>query len=257
MDFYDYSLTAIFITGLAIIIGASEIGRRFGVRAAGKGGSNVATLTGAILGLLALMIGFTFSMTLSRFEARRDAILTEANAIGTAALRARLLPEPQRGQALKLYGEYVKIRLDVTSSPATRADLKLAVDRSNALQETMWLQAKAVVAKDPGMVPGGIYIQALNDMIDAQGKRLAAVRNQMPHDILLVLFGIAAVASAFAGYTSGIEARRSRWPIYITGLLISSIILLILDLDRPNAGFIRISQQPMIDTADSIKSFSD
>jgi hypothetical protein len=92
-------------------------------------------------------------------------------------------------------------------------------------------------------------------MIDAQGKRLSAVRNRMPADVLLALFGI--VASAFAGYTSGIEARRSRWPVYITGLLISAVILLILDLDRPNSGFIKVSQQPMIDTAANIAGFSD
>src|SRR3954470_8437915 len=86
----------------------------------------------AALGLLALMIGFTFAMALSRFEARRDAVLKEANAIGTTALRARLLPEPHRAQTIRLLKEYVQIRLDVISRGQSLVEIKGAVDRSNA-----------------------------------------------------------------------------------------------------------------------------
>ena len=81
-------------------LGPAKSSRLLGVRATGRGGDNVSTLEGAILGLLALMIGFTFAMALSRFEARRDAVLNEANAIGTTALRARLLPAPHGAEAL-------------------------------------------------------------------------------------------------------------------------------------------------------------
>src|SRR5579859_1509169 len=91
----NYPLLEIFLVSLVVILGSSEIGRRLGLRASIKGGDNIATLEGAILGLLALMISFTFAMALSRFEARRDAVLAEANAIGTTALRAHLLAEPE------------------------------------------------------------------------------------------------------------------------------------------------------------------
>ena len=83
LDLYNYSLPTIFLAGLALIVAASEIGRLLGVRVGKQGGDNVSTLEAAVLGLLALMIGFTFAMALSRFEARRDAVLNEANAIGT------------------------------------------------------------------------------------------------------------------------------------------------------------------------------
>ena len=95
----DYPLLVIFAVSLVVILGASEIGRWLGARSARHGQDSVATLEGAILGLLALMIGFTFAMALSRFEARRDALLNEANAIGTTALRARLLPAPHNTEA--------------------------------------------------------------------------------------------------------------------------------------------------------------
>jgi hypothetical protein len=257
MELYDYSLPTVFLVGLAVVLAASEIGHRFGVRAAARGGDDVSTLESAVLGLLALMIGFTFAMALARFEARRDAVLNEANAIGTTALRARLLPEPHRTESLKLLREYVKIRLDVTDDQVSRKEQVAAIDRSNVLQEALWQQAKAMAAKDSGMVPTGLFIQTLNEMIDNHGKRLAALRNRVPNIVLLSLFGIAAVAGGFTGYATGLDARRARLPVYLIGLLVSVVILLILDLDRPSSGFIKVSQQPMVDTAASIAAFPD
>jgi hypothetical protein len=257
IDLYHYSLLSIFLVGLAVVLIAGEIGWQLGMRAEGRGGENMATLEGAVLGLLALIIGFTFAMALARFEARRDAVVNEANAIGTTALRARLLPEPQRAEALKLLREYVQIRLDIVKSELSLAEHATVIDRSNALQELLWQHAKAVAAKDNAVVPTGLFIEALNQMIDSQGKRLAALRNRIPNSVQLSLFAIAAVASAFAGYASALETRRTRLPVYLLGLVVCAVLVLILDLDRPTAGFIKVSQQPMIDTAASIAGFSD
>jgi hypothetical protein len=257
IDLYHYSLLSVFLVGLAVVLIAGEIGWQLGMRAEGRGGENMATLEGAVLGLLALIIGFTFAMALARFEARRDAVVNEANAIGTTALRARLLPEPQRAEALKLLREYVQIRLDIVTSELSLAEHATVVDRSNALQELLWQHAKAVAAKDNAVVPTGLFIEALNQMIDSQGKRLAALRNRIPNSVQLSLFAIAAVASAFAGYASALETRRTRLPVYLLGLVVCAVLVLILDLDRPTAGFIKVSQQPMIDTAASINAFSD
>jgi len=256
-DLYNYSLLLIFAVGLLVILGLSEIGWQLGLRAEGKGGSNLATLESAMLGLLALMIAFTFSMALSRFEARRDAVLNEANAIGTTALRARLLPEPHRADTLKLLTEYVQIRLDIVRAGTSLAERMAVVDRSNALQEALWQQAKAMASKDKGLIPTGLFIESLNLMIDNQGKRLAALRSRVPNIVLLALFAISAVAGAFAGYASALDAKRTRLPVYVMGVLISAVIFLILDLDRPSSGFITNNQQPMIDTAATIASFRD
>jgi hypothetical protein len=252
-----YPLLLIFLVSSIVILAASEIGRRLGARVGGKGGDHIATLESAILALLALMVGFTFAMALSRFEGRRDAVLNEANAIGTTALRARLLPAPHNTQALKLLREYVQGRLDITQRVPSAAQLDAAIARSNALQEALWQQAQGAAVKDAGMVPTGLFIQTLNEMIDNQEKHLTAVRNRVPNIVLIALYGIATVASAFTGYASGLEARRSRLPVYITGMLVSTVILLIQDLDRPNSGFITVSQQPMVDTAASIAAYAD
>jgi hypothetical protein len=254
---YNYSLLTIFLTSLAVVWAVTELGWQLAVRGDGRGGANIPTLEAATLGLLALMIGFTFAMALSRFDARRDAVLKEANAIGTTALRARLLPEPHRAETVKLLREYVQIRLDVISTGTSLVELANAVDRSNALQEKLWQQATAMAAKDKGLVPTGLFIQTLNEMIDNQEVRLTALRNRVPNIVPLVLYAIAAIAAGFAGYASALEARRTRLPAYIMGLLIICVIYVILDLDRPSSGFITNNQQAMIDTAASIRSIAD
>lgn len=251
----DYHLLPIFLVSLIVILGATEIGRWLGTRAGDRGGEQVRTLEGAVLGLLALMIAFTFAMALSRYEARRDAVLSEANAIGTAALRARLLPEPHNTETLKLLRDYVKLRLDMTQRVLTPAEFDTAVARSSQIQEGLWQQAVAVAAKNQELVPTGLFIDALNRLIDDQEKRLTAFRNRVPNIVLLALYGVAVIAGAFSGYAGGLGTRSSRLPTFVMITLICAVILLIQDLDRPSMGFITTSQQPMIDTAAAIAAY--
>ena len=156
VDLNDYPLLIVFAVGLGVVLTLSEIGWQLGVRGEGQGSSNLTTLESAMLGLLALMIAFTFSMALSRCDLRRDALLNEANAIGTAALRARLLPEPHRTETLKLLQEYLQIRLDIARSGTSLVERVTAVARSNALQESLWQQARTMAAKDKGLIPTGL-----------------------------------------------------------------------------------------------------
>jgi uncharacterized membrane protein YidH (DUF202 family) len=251
----DYPLLPIFLISLAVVLAATEFGRTLARRAGGRSGDQVLTLESAVLGLLALMIAFTFAMALSRFEGRRDAVLSEANAIGTTALRARLLPAPHNTETLKLLREYVRVRLEITSRIPSPAEFDAVVTRSNEIQEALWQQAMAMAVKDNEVVPTGLFIQALNAMIDDQSGRLAALRNRVPNVVLLALYGVATVAGAFAGYAGGVDARSSRLPVYVMIFLVCAVILLIQDLDRPSAGFFTTSQQPMIDTADAIAAY--
>ena len=257
MDFADYPLLLIFVVSIAAILVACEAGFRFGLSSGEGGKENTAALQASVLGLLALMIGFTFAMALTRFEGRRDAVLYEANSIGTTALRARLLPSPHNIECLKLLRDYVQVRLDITGRIPSTAEMRAAIGRSNAIQEALWQQVKAVAAKDNALVPTGLFIQTLNEMIDNQEKRIIAVLNRVPNIVLIALYGIAMIASAFSGYSSGQAGQRSRIPVYTLGVLVAAVILLIQDLDRPNAGFIKVSQQPMLDTAASIASYTN
>lgn len=254
-DIDNHSLLVIFLVSLVLILGAGEAGHWLGVRAARRGAAAVSTLEGAILGLLALMIGFTFSMALSRFEARRDGVVTEAAAIGTTALRARLLPAPHDRDSVKLLREYVQIRLDLAQGPVGRAEFERAIARSNLLQEAIWQQAQAVAAKDNAMVPTGLFIQSLNEMIDNQEKRLSAMTNRLPLVVIAALYAMCIMGVGFAGYGSGVESKRTRVPVLITGILVATMVLLIQDIDRPGSGFIRVSQQPLVNAAATIDAF--
>ena len=122
-------------------------------------------------------------------------------------------------------------------------------------QEQLWRQVQSVAAKDAAMVPTGLYIQALNEMFDAQQSRLTALRNRVPDIVLWALYGIAVVGIGYAGYASGIERRRWRLPVYTMSVLAASVILLIQDLDRPTSGFISVDQQPMVDTAKAVAGY--
>jgi hypothetical protein len=129
----DYHLLPIFLISLVVLLSATEFGRWLGTRVSDQGAEEVLTLRGAVLGLLALMIAFTFAMALSRFEGRRDAVLNEANTIGTTALRARLFPEPHSTETLKLLREYVQVRLDITQHVPTPEEFSAAVSRSSEI----------------------------------------------------------------------------------------------------------------------------
>ncbi|QQS14441.1 MAG: hypothetical protein IPK81_09925 [Rhodospirillales bacterium] len=257
IDFQAAPLWMIFALSVVLVGGANEAGRYVRRRFQVDGDDNTATLEGSVLGMLGLMIGFSFAISVSNFDARRDALLDEANAIGTTGLRARLLPAPHNREVLDLLREYTKLRVDVAASTRSMAALDKLIDRSNTIHEALWQQAKAVAAKDPGMVPTGLFIQSLNDMIDSHLKRLTAARVRLPGMVLFTLYGIAAVAAGLVGYTTGLTARRAILPTYVVSAVAVAVILLVADLDRPDAGFTRVDQQPMIETAKGLAGYKD
>lgn len=253
--FLSLSLPAILVISLAFLLGAVETGRWLARRGADGRDETLATLEAAVLGLLALMISFTFAMALNRFDARRDGILQEANAIGTTALRARLLPAPHGAETLDLLRAYTNSRIELGRTVPTEASLKAGLARAGELHEALWRQAMAAAAKDNGMVPTGLFIQALNQLIDMHEVRLTAYRSRVPPVVFGSLYGIAIVAMGFTGYAAGRGGGQSRAPGAVMAMLIAGVILMIQDLDRPGAGFIQASLLPLIDTAASIASF--
>ena len=135
-----------------------------------------------MLGLLALMISFTFAMALSRYEARREGVIAEANAIGTTALRARLLTPPHNSECLALLRDYVQVRLKIAQDVPSKSDLKSAIEKSNGLQEALWRQAISMVSTSTNnALITNLFVQSLNQMIDLQAMRLAAGRNRVPN----------------------------------------------------------------------------
>ncbi len=257
IDLSSLSLLIIFAMSVIGMVICLEVGRFLGRRARRLGGDNISTLEGAVLGLLALMIGFSVSISVTRFDTRRDAILDEANAIGTAALRGTLLPAPHDATNLRLLRSYTDLRLTLTAVIDNPAEMTRIIDASNTLLTELWADAKTLAAAHPAVVPTGLYLESLNALIDMQEKRLSALRSRVPNIVLIALYGIAFVAIGFVGYALGLEPHRRRGPAYMMGLLVAAVLLLILDMDRPSTGFIQVSQRPLIDAAASLRSLGN
>ncbi len=239
-----------FVLFIALIT-ALEIGYRVGRRArvntddTAKSQSGI--IQGAIIGILALLLAFTLSMAISRYESRRQLVLDEANAIGTTYLRSRLLPAPYPAQAADMLRQYVANRLEFYNAGIDDVRLQAANNQAEKLQGQLWAVATAASALDNRAVPTGLFVQTLNDTIDLQAKRLAAIRNTIPETVILLVFGVAIAIAAIVGYNSGLSNRRHLFAALTLIVLITLSIGVLIDLDRPRRGLILVSQQSMID----------
>jgi len=255
IDISALSLPLLLGLTLLLLCSVAAAMRRVGQRLARRGADEPAALEAALLGVLGLMIGFTFSMALNRFEARRDAVTIEANAIGTTALRARMLAEPERSASLALLKAYANLRIPGSDGSFQGRDLDTVLARSNEIQEQLWQLAMQATARDKTVVPNGMYVASLNEMIDDQAKRLSAVRNRVPQIVTLTLYTISVLSAGLIGLCSGFHSRQRGVTMLLMTSVIGILLVLIQDLDRPGQGFIKVSQQPMIETAASIAGY--
>jgi hypothetical protein len=241
-------LWGLFLIGSLLLWLAMEGGYRLGkwrhARYPDERDQPVGAMVASILGLLALVLGFTFSLAASRFDARRMAVLEEANAIGTTHLRARLLPEPQRTEVARLLREYVNVRVRGVQE-GQAAEL---ISHSETLHELLWTQATAAAERDSGSIMTGVFIQSLNEVIDLHAKRvLVGMRSRIPVVIWAGLFFLAMLSMSAVGYQSGLSGTRRSPAMQGLVLAFALVLLLIADLDRGQEGLLRVSQQAMID----------
>lgn len=211
--------------------------------------SPVGGMVGATLALLAFMLAFTFGLAGSRFEDRRQVLLSEANAIGTTYLRAAMLPEPMRTDVQNLLREYVDVRLEAIQP----GKLDQALRKSEELHNRLWSLAIAATEKDRSPITG-LFVQSLNEVIDLHAERvMAGVRSRVPGVIWIVLYLLAILAMVMMGYHAGLANSRRSIAVIALILGFSSVLFLIADLDRPGQGSLRVSQQSMIDLRNSMK----
>lgn len=220
------------------------LGKRHQLMYKEKDKSPVGSIVAATLGLLAFLLAFTFGMAATKFDERRMLVIDESNAIGTTYLRSEYLPDPYRIQIKKLLKDYVFVH----AGPLTPETIALRIKNSENLQDQIWQQAVEVVEKNPNSVAIGLFIQSLNQMIDLAATRVnIGMRVRIPFIVWIALYFVTILALGTVGYQIGLIQGRY---IGITLLLIltfSSVIVLIVDLDRPQEGFIKISQQSLID----------
>lgn len=238
-------------TLLGLLLAATEIGFRRGraVRSEieDSAKSHYWTLQAGVMGLLALLLAFTFSMAESRYETRKQLLVDETNAIGSVYSFSRMLPEPYRSEAAKLMDRYVRCRLHDYSTVLDEQEVAAANLTCARLQNQLWSQAREAAAKNPVPVPTGMFISSLNDASNVAATRDAARENHVPQSVLAFLFLVATLTIGLLGYGCGFGNQRHIAATATVCLFISLVILVIMDLDRPRRGLITISQSPMLD----------
>lgn len=234
---------------------ASELGYRLGRRhredsiEAKK--SQTSTLVVALLGLLALLMAFSFSIVESRFGARKALVLEEANAIGTTYLRAQMLPAPHGERIQGLLQRYVNLRI----APRTPAEVQRAIEQSEALHRELWAEATAVAIASPRSEIASIFIQSLNQMIDLHESRVTVgLYQRLPMPILATVVLVSILAIGVLGFSSGLARWRSLLPTVALMVSIFSVLLLIVELDRPMGGLFHIHQNAMEDLEETLSS---
>ena len=238
------------------LLGAMVLGAELGYRLARSGrqaqneptGTQVISIQAATLGLLALLLGFTFAMALSRFEYRKQVVVQESNAIGTAALRSEFLPTSHDDEVNKLFRRYVEIRLEsVLRTEQASSDREQLDLEARRIQRRLWRIANEAAEADPRSIPLGLFTHAINEVIDIKTKRDIAVANHVPESVLLFLLAFAVLAAVVLGHGNGLRGDRIMSLTAAYCVIVVLVIVLIIDLDHPQQGLARTSQQSMIE----------
>lgn len=244
---YNVSSTLLFFVLLLSMLAALELGFRLGRRkhesATNTARDHVDRIQASLLGMLALLIGFTFSLSLQRFDSRSEALVAEANALGTAYLRASLLPEVVRDKTLNGIRKLIDIRANATrvdlAHETELARLRLAADSQVS---ELWLLTQRAVDAEKNPVTTGLFVQALNDAIDASARNDAELARHVPDPIVYLLYATFLISAGIVGYASGLAAQRPMAVTHVFIVLLAILASVVIDLDRPRRGFIEVDR---------------
>ena len=253
---YDIPAGLLGLGLLVVTVAAVEIGYRAGIRQRERtdepSRAHIHLTETSMLGLLALLLAFSFSTALQRYDSRSDQVVDEANAIGTLWLRTDLLPTELRDEARRLVRRYVDVQVEATRLDTANDAWRVAVGEIGSLQSELWAFARRATDLDPNIVRSGLFVQALNDTFDSFGRRDAGLTRHVPEPVLLLLFSVFVVAAAIVGYASGTAGHRPPTVSLVMVALIVLLVSVILDLDRPRRGLIEVPKQNLYDLQTSI-----
>ncbi len=236
---------------LAGMLLALELGYRIGARRQRQGSADlkehVNGLQSTVLGILALLLGFTFSLSLQRFDDRSQAVVAEANAIGTAVLRAQLLPPALRDDTRTLLRQYVDVR--VRSSEVSldeRAVLLVLRGEAEALQARLWARAREAVDGDNVSYAPILFAESVNTVLDSYSLREGALDRHVPELVLWLMHLTFLMAGGIVGFAAGFAGHRPSLVSLIMVMLIVVLVFIILDLDRPRRGLVRVDHGSLV-----------
>jgi len=225
---------------LAGMLASLLAGRRLGLRAPAAEGGDSGHLDSAVFGLFGLLLAFTFSGASGRFDARRDLVVQEANAIGTAWLRLDLLPPAAQAELRPLFRRYVQSRLATTGKLPDVAAASADLDRDAALQAEIWQKATGAAHASGNTAVLTLVAASLNEMIDITTTRLASHQQHPPAVVYVLLFAFGLAASFVAGHATARSQRVDWTHALVFAGAIAAAVYVILDLEYPRLGLIRV-----------------
>jgi hypothetical protein len=249
---------AIFAATIIVVLVAVEVGYRLGHathrRSEDEKESPVSAIAGAILGLAAFMLAFTFGIVSERHDAKKALVRDDAIAIRTAWQRSDFLPETDRPEAAALLRQYVDLRVKFAETRSLEPEaVKGVLSETQRLQTRLWNMAVANARKDMNSDVAALYIDSLNEVSGIHASRVAVgLQARVPSEIWVVLYCITILGMMSVGYQTGIAGskRSMAWPVL--ALSFALVFALIASLDRPDSGVMKVTQQPLIDLRDSM-----
>jgi len=258
--FYLANHRLIALLMLALLLASSEIGYRLGLAKEGAPDSLRTLMSGtgaAVLGILGLLLGFALSMAIGRWDARREVIVDESNAIGTLSLRAGLLEDPLRDQLREALVAYSGARIELGGSRSRPDALRKARLESEALHVVIWSVVESANRPNTANATLASLISSANELIDLHELRLASIENHLPPALFVLLLAMGTLAVAFLAWSFGSASHRGRTPMLLLALLIGAVLLLIMDVNRPQRGMISVGVAPLERVANGLPEPTD
>jgi hypothetical protein len=246
--FFSLSSWELGLLVFAVVGGAAAVGvlaGRYLRRHTERYREPVGALQGALLGVVGLILAFGLSLAVGRYQDRRADLVADANTIGTAYLRAQTIAEPQRSHSLTLLRRYNDLAIRITYEVPGSAAIRATSAEQGQLQRALWRLAGESLNARPRDSAPRLYVDSLNDMIDQQTVRLAGLNNRVPGAVLwLELLGAALALGLLALYISMLG--KGLIPIAAAAVIVSFLVLVTFDLDRPTRGLITIPASPLL-----------
>ncbi|MDR6855157.1 hypothetical protein [Variovorax guangxiensis] len=244
----------LFIAMIAIIEGAQRLGRRLDGEKWQHSHDMLIMTTRAMLGLLGLLLAFSFSLSAIRHEARRTLVLKEANSVVSAYLRCDLLAPAARDQMRELLRSYAGLRLQYFEVGHNEAEEQRVIQESQSMQGRLWAMAAGVDNYvEPRSTGLSMLASAIDEMIAISRDRHASRANRVPEPVLWMLFVMVLVSSGAVGYCFGASQQHGHIFAFSFVFLVCLVVYIILDLDRPRRGLMKVDQTPLLELQTTLR----
>jgi hypothetical protein len=250
MEYLDrFPVWAVFVIIVFLVLMSAEIGFRVGIWLQDRSSDQRDTrmtglMVGGMLSLMGFLMAFAIGIAIGQHGERKSMVVTEANAIGTAWLRAGFLDEPGSTSLRELLRKYVEVRLEAVTD---RDKFPAAVARSEQIHSEMWgiIEDKVRQGNDSDIM--ATLVESVNEVIDVHSLRLAAATKRLPRVLGILLISAILVSFLMVGVASSADRKRDIAAIVLFALAFVAVLMIMVDLDRPQQGLITVSQTEMTD----------